>query len=88
MMNILRVYNSTLVRNVEFAEFVKNNEATIIEVCHAYMSVAMKACTVYFRVVNDMEGAHQLAGMCFQFIDFIGDFDKEVKNYLRSRIRG
>ena len=87
-MNILKCYSSTLQRNIDFDEFVKDKSDTWAIASQSTMTILLSDGTrILFRSVEDIEDAYKLAGLVFQHIDFIGTFDKEVKNYLLSRVR-
>lgn len=42
---------------------------------------------IYFRSGKTLDEVYNLAGMCFVSVDFCGVFDKEVKSYIKSRVR-
>ena len=82
-MNILKAYVNKQKCNIDFDSFVETN------MNKTNREIKMKDGTkVLFRVFTNAETSYyQVAGYQFLYVDFIGDFDKDVMYYLKSRIR-
>ncbi len=88
-MNILKAYVNKQKCNIDFDSFVETNYCNIIIMNKTNREIKMKDGTkVLFRVFTNAETSYyQVAGYQFLYVDFIGDFDKDVMYYLKSRIR-
>lgn len=86
-MNILKVFNTEAQAMVAQQDFALDN-LSILDCLDKYGKVKLlTGHSIYFHVVNSIEDCHKMAGQCFSWVEYNGEFHKDIKQWISSRIR-
>ena len=87
-MNVLKVFNKKIDAVFAQESFTLDNFAMVDSVDQYGRVKLVTGHSVYFVVINTVEDCHKYAGHVFSWVEFKGVFEKEIKGWILSRVRG
>ncbi|WP_391557176.1 hypothetical protein [Robertmurraya sp.] len=86
-MNILKVFTNKFEAQYAQEQFAIDNFYQLVDSDKFGKVSLLTGHSIYFRVVNTLEDCHRMAGQCFSWVEYKGDFHKDIKQWIASRIR-
>lgn len=86
-MNILKAYTNTFDAKYAQEQFVLDNFYQLSSSDSFGKVKLLTGHSIYFRVITTLEDCYKIAGQCFSWVEYKGEFHKDIKQWIASRIR-